>query len=1028
MKKLLLFISMMLMIPQFILCNTVVDKAYSFYEERNFTEGIRYFQKYTKSHPRNTEGQLALQIFCAYGMHASFDIETMRQCMLKLDSTSELANDFLIEYIEGCECIPREDIIRNDGPLLLQKYSLDEADKADLMGMIARAYEKNKEFKKAYRYYKLVFPYYLEKQKQLDSKPYTSPERGVKWSLARLKSMRDSINETSYNRDYQACVNQTKLIGHDDIIETYENSVSSRDYVMRHNDTISYYNLTPKQRLRRLLHREIILRENANKNQSSFSKEDHLEVIADIASFYASDGDYQKADSCLRLIDSLSGIYFPKVGDRLILLSWLYGAKDRLSILKGDNSEYTFQVDALLQNLCNINDRNIIPYVNDAKYTFSEYRQCFEGFVPHMYDHCMNRAWLYAIDNHKSEALRSIDIADSISSIYLNYNENQYLLDETRYGTNKYLIQAKVAQSSNDKGLLRNSCSQILTKLKQRYWEKFVCPHQVSPYTNFWGAEVYSEHDRQLFHDLVQEEKDAIFSYASQSGDSQLNKIAYDMALLQKSLLLRTQKLLFVDAQEKDPAYMRQLRKWKEEQLSVPFNYQYDSIQNLINQAEAVWVKQNFDRLGIKPSVFFADVTQIQHSLRENEVAIEFVNYREWDGVKHTTNRPYCALLLRQDSKLPELIPLFEESEIIPLINASNQKQINKMYGYKGNGMILAKKVWDKILPYIKQGETIYFSPSGFLQLVAIENLPYSENQTMANMHQMVRVSSTRELLNRKTNHRQTTATLYGDILYDVDKKTMSAQSNKYPRYVSLRSVEESSNRGKADPLPWTKKEIESINTILKESKIQVHQYTSAEANEESFKALSGKHRNVLHIATHGFFWSDSTAHTKDYFTRRALSIDRTIQPSIDPLIRCGLLFAGAQTAWSGHGADLPKGVQDGILTAKEISLLDLRDADLVVLSACETGKGEIYSDGVFGLQRAFKQAGAQTIIMSLWPVHDKVTQLLMTEFYKNWIERHQSRREAFLNAQTYVRTYRYKDNQPIYQNPYYWAGFIVVD
>ena len=141
---------------------------------------------------------------------------------------------------------------------------------------------------------------------------------------------------------------------------------------------------------------------------------------------------------------------------------------------------------------------------------------------------------------------------------------------------------------------------------------------------------------------------------------------------------------------------------------------------------------------------------------------------------------------------------------------------------------------------------------------------------------------------------------------------------------------------------------------------------------------------------------------------------------SIDPLNRCGLLFAGAQTAWSGHSTELPEGVQDGILTAKEISLLDLRDADLVVLSACETGKGEITGEGVFGLQRAFKQAGAQTIIMSLWPINDAATQLLMSEFYRNWITEHQSKREAFRNAQNTVRSQ--------YEEPVYWAGFVMLD
>ena len=141
---------------------------------------------------------------------------------------------------------------------------------------------------------------------------------------------------------------------------------------------------------------------------------------------------------------------------------------------------------------------------------------------------------------------------------------------------------------------------------------------------------------------------------------------------------------------------------------------------------------------------------------------------------------------------------------------------------------------------------------------------------------------------------------------------------------------------------------------------------------------------------------------------------------AIDPLQRSGLLFAGANIALRGHSKKLPAYVQDGILTAKEISLLDLRGAELVILSACETGKGEISTEGVFGLQRAFKMAGAQSILMALWPVSDEATQLMMTEFYKHWVAEKMSKRDAFLNARKAVREQ--------YPEPRYWASFILLD
>ena len=134
-------------------------------------------------------------------------------------------------------------------------------------------------------------------------------------------------------------------------------------------------------------------------------------------------------------------------------------------------------------------------------------------------------------------------------------------------------------------------------------------------------------------------------------------------------------------------------------------------------------------------------------------------------------------------------------------------------------------------------------------------------------------------------------------------------------------------------------------------------------------------------------------------------------------LKRSGLILAGAQKAWLGE--PIPDDVEDGILLAEEIATMDLTGTDLVVLSACETGLGEITSEGVFGLQRAFKKAGVQTLIMSLWTVEDEATSLFMREFYKQWLGG-KSRHDAFIATQKFM--------QNKYADPYYWAGFIMLD
>ena len=137
-------------------------------------------------------------------------------------------------------------------------------------------------------------------------------------------------------------------------------------------------------------------------------------------------------------------------------------------------------------------------------------------------------------------------------------------------------------------------------------------------------------------------------------------------------------------------------------------------------------------------------------------------------------------------------------------------------------------------------------------------------------------------------------------------------------------------------------------------------------------------------------------------------------------MTRSGLLLSGCNHALSHE--KIPEGVEDGILTAEEISKLDMRGLDLVVLSACQTGLGDIISgEGVFGLQRGFKKAGVHTLIMSLWSVDDNATQLMMTEFYSN-LTKGMTKREAFLGAQNKVKT------TAGFENPRFWAAFIMLD
>jgi CHAT domain-containing protein len=223
--------------------------------------------------------------------------------------------------------------------------------------------------------------------------------------------------------------------------------------------------------------------------------------------------------------------------------------------------------------------------------------------------------------------------------------------------------------------------------------------------------------------------------------------------------------------------------------------------------------------------------------------------------------------------------------------------------------------------------------------------------------------------------------------------------------------------------------EIEDIEALYSNRNIPFITYTDILGSETSVKRLDGQKITNLHIATHGFYWTESELN--DDKELRKLSFigdnDRPRYVEDKAMTRSGLLFAGANHVLSGQ--PVPEGYDDGILTAKEISTLDLRGLDLLVLSACQTGLGEIKGDGVYGLQRGFKMAGAQTIVMSLWKVDDDATKMLMTEFYKRYLSG-QSKHEAFLAAQEVVRKFKGKirGEDRNFSDPFFWAGFVMLD
>ncbi|MBK8562849.1 MAG: CHAT domain-containing protein [Saprospiraceae bacterium] len=302
------------------------------------------------------------------------------------------------------------------------------------------------------------------------------------------------------------------------------------------------------------------------------------------------------------------------------------------------------------------------------------------------------------------------------------------------------------------------------------------------------------------------------------------------------------------------------------------------------------------------------------------------------------------------------------------------------------------------------------------------------ESVTLSDRFRMVRLASTRSLVVPDLTKINLTndAVLFGGIRYELDTTTLlqdtavhdllAARSGELSFTYADRSVPQ---RGENwNYLPGTEKEVAGIRLLLDKSEFSAHVYSGENATEESFKAIGkGGSPRILHLATHGFFFPDP----KNRNEGRGMRGDEPVFKISDhPMIRSGLILAGGNHAWQ-TGKPLKPSMDDGILTAYEISQMNLSNTEIVVLSACETGLGDIQgNEGVYGLQRAFKIAGAKYLVMSLWQVPDQETSVFMTTFYKHWLEGKMTIPDAFRTTQQEMREW--------FINPYQWAGFVLVE
>jgi CHAT domain-containing protein len=299
--------------------------------------------------------------------------------------------------------------------------------------------------------------------------------------------------------------------------------------------------------------------------------------------------------------------------------------------------------------------------------------------------------------------------------------------------------------------------------------------------------------------------------------------------------------------------------------------------------------------------------------------------------------------------------------------------------------------------------------------------LQASEQHLLLDKHDLQAVHSTKNILSVASNSDnplifkdKNSVLIYGGIQYDADSLALAnaAATPNLPVGATSLPMSLVAQRSYLPNTPWaylegTKLELERISRLFTSKNREIKARVGFAASEEDFKKQAAETitPNIIHFATHGFFHQNTEE-----------SAPQSFQMASNPLIRSGLVMAGANRV--GFGQKPYLNFEDGILTAYEISLMNLSNTKLVVLSACETGLGDIQgSEGVYGLQRGFKMAGVEKILMSLWEVPDEQTAELMEKFYTYLLE-NQPIQTAFAKAQQAM-----KAQYP----PYYWAGFVLM-
>lgn len=509
---------------------------------------------------------------------------------------------------------------------------------------------------------------------------------------------------------------------------------------------------------------------------------------------------------------------------------------------------------------------------------------------------------------------------------------------------------------------------------------------------------------------------------------------AYDLQLATKAMILNASYKIRNEIQKtQDQNLKAKYEQWKYTRDIISKYYTseaYTNTQNLIKLDSLEKLAQRLEKDIAQSLSSFQDEhpeelphwQMIQQNLQAGELAIEMIqlNTANEDSI-------YVALILSPETtSQPKLVSLKNAQEL----DGKFFKRYRNYIRAQKTDALSYQKYWQPLKDKLNEMypdstspiKRIYFSPDGVYHLINLHTLYNRKNSRyLIDELEIIRLSNTKDLIRSAETDTlprpNTRALLMGRPTYKIGEAQFQGWL-----------------KGPILDLPGTEIEVKKIEAILKANQWENQTFLKLEATEENIKNINSPY--VLHVATHGFFVevppplsipdtrlnpekliSDWDFDGEDYVGRNPnavtqRSLETYYKRSVDAMLRSGIILAGVNNYAQSS-------TNDGILTAYEAGSLNLDSTNLVVLSACETGAGQIQNgEGVYGLQRAILVAGAKSLLMSLWPVDDRATQKLMVAFYQEWLNG-KSKREAFKAAQLKVRRET--------KYPYYWGGFVMV-